>query len=113
MSSLLSRQVEVVIMGQSYVLSCPAGGEGMLREAVEQVNLSMQKIRDAGKIKSRDRIAVLAAIHIAYETIERAQADLPPIPTHSEDDPPSEEAIVLHRLIHRVDRALNPGESDD
>ncbi|MFZ3121398.1 MAG: cell division protein ZapA, partial [Variovorax sp.] len=54
------KQIEVQIMGQSYLLGCPEGGEAQLREAVERVDIAMCKIRDANKVKARDRIAVLA-----------------------------------------------------
>jgi cell division protein ZapA len=36
--------------------------------AVERVDTAMCKIRDAGKVKARDRIAVLAALNLAFET---------------------------------------------
>ena len=45
------KQLEVQIMGQSYLLGCPEGGESRLLEAVERVDTAMCKIRDAGKIK--------------------------------------------------------------
>jgi hypothetical protein len=46
------KQLEVQIMGQSYLLGCPAGGEQRLLEAVEKVDTAMCKIRDAGKVKA-------------------------------------------------------------
>ena len=52
----MMKQVEVQIMGQSYLLGCPEGGEQQLREAVDRVDAAMCKIRDAGKVKARDRI---------------------------------------------------------
>ena len=58
------KQVEVQIMGQGYVLGCPEGGEARLQQAVQSVDQAMCKIRDAGKIKARDRIAVLAALNL-------------------------------------------------
>jgi cell division protein ZapA len=61
------KQLEVQIMGQSYLLGCPEGGEQRMLEAVEKVDAAMCKIRDAGKVKARDRIAVLAALNLAYE----------------------------------------------
>ncbi len=61
------KQIEVQIMAQSYLLACPTGGEAALREAVTKVDAAMCRIRDAGKVKARDRIAVLAALNIAYE----------------------------------------------
>src|SRR5690606_29677286 len=57
------KQIEVQIMGQSYLLSCPVGGESLLLEAVERVDTAMCRIRDAGKVKARDRIAVLASLN--------------------------------------------------
>ena len=65
------KQVEVQIMGQSYLLGCPEGGEQRLLEAVEKVDTAMCKIRDAGKVKARDRIAVLAALNLAFDVSDR------------------------------------------
>ena len=62
------KQLEVQIMGQSYLLAAPEGGEQRLLTAVEKVDTAMCRIRDAGKVKARDRIAVLAALNLAFET---------------------------------------------
>jgi cell division protein ZapA len=43
-----------------------------LLEAVERVDTAMCKIRDAGKVRARDRIAVLAALNLAFDVPERA-----------------------------------------
>ena len=59
------KQVEVQIMGHGYVLGCPEDGEVRLNQAVAKVDEAMCKIRDAGKIKARDRIAVLAALNLS------------------------------------------------
>jgi cell division protein ZapA len=61
------KQIEVQIMGQSYLLGCPEGGETQLRDAVDRVDAAMCKIRDAGKVKARDRIAVLASLNLAFD----------------------------------------------
>lgn len=66
------KQIEVEIMQQSYVLSCPDGEESRLLEAVERVDSTMTGIRDAGRVRSRDRIAVLAALHMAFELADQA-----------------------------------------
>ena len=52
------KQLEVKIMGQSYLLGCPDGGDARLLDAVERVDNAMCKIREAGKVRARDRIAV-------------------------------------------------------
>ena len=68
------KQVEVTILGQGYILGCPDGGEARLGAAVAAVDREMCAIRDAGKIKARDRIAVLAALNLAYQLAERPPA---------------------------------------
>ena len=65
------KQLEVQIMGQSYLLGCPENGDARMLDAVNRVDIAMCKIRDAGKIKARDRIAVLAALNLAFELTER------------------------------------------
>lgn len=66
------KQLEVKIMGQSYLLGCPENGDARLLEAVSRVDAAMCRIRDVGKTKARDRIAVLAALNLAFELPERS-----------------------------------------
>jgi cell division protein ZapA len=71
------KQIEVQIMSQSYLLACPEGGEALMMAAVGKVDAAMCKIRDAAKIKARERIAVLAALNLAFENTENATASTP------------------------------------
>ena len=89
-------QLEVQIMGQSYILGCPVGAEERFHAAVKRVNDAMCKIRDAGKIKARDRIAVLAALNLAFEL-----SDFSGDPAE-----PSSSNHNLQNLLHRLDNAL-------
>lgn len=66
-----AKQIEVQIMGQSYLLTCPSGGESALLDAVERVDTAMCRIRDTGKVKARDRIAVLASLNLAFELSQK------------------------------------------
>ena len=68
------KQMEVTIMGQSYLLGCPDGGDVALAKAVHQVDREMSAIRDAGRVKARERIAVLAALNLAYQLAEGVPA---------------------------------------
>ncbi len=68
------KQLEVQIMGQSYLLGCPDGGDSRLLEAVERVDTAMCKIRDGGKIRARDRIAVLAALNLAFDLADQSSS---------------------------------------
>jgi cell division protein ZapA len=90
------RQVEVSILGQVYVLGCPEGGQTLLASAVAAVDREMVAIRDGGKVKARERVAVLAALNLAYQLAEREAA----APVAAADD------AAIDALIHRVDAAL-------
>lgn len=94
------KQIEVTIMGQSYVLGCPEGGERPLLAAVSRVDSEMSAIRDAGRVKARERIAVLAALNLAYALAEGpAQAgDAAASATPGDVD--------IAALVARIDRAL-------
>ena len=70
-------QLDVSIMGQSYKLACKEGEQGALREAVAYLDGKMCAIRDAGKIKGNDRIAVMAALGIAAELLGTKTGDGP------------------------------------
>ncbi len=96
------KQVEVTILGQGYLLGCPEGGEDALHKAVASVDQEMSAIRDAGRIKARERIAVLAALNLAYQLVENADGPKSPVPATSG----ATDAPDLTDLIRRVDEAL-------
>lgn len=114
------KQIEVKIMQQSYLLSCPEGHEPRMLEAVERLDSAMTRIRDAGKVRARERIAVLAALNMAFEIsdheaaalatkahaqeLERALAAVPApntAPTISDDD-----EARMQALVRRLDETL-------
>ena len=70
-------QIDVIIMGQAYKLACKEGEEDALRQAVAYLDEKMCVIRDAGKIKGNDRIAVMAALGIAAEFLSTRSPDGP------------------------------------
>ena len=45
-------------------------------EAVDRVDAAMTRIRDAGKVRARERIAVLAALNMAFEIGDHETAAL-------------------------------------
>ena len=102
------KQIEVQIMGQSYLLGCPEGGEGQLREAVERVDAAMCKIRDAGKVKARDRIAVLASLNLAFDLVQREAAPppAPPAAPVAVAADSTEDDARAAQLVQRLDQAL-------
>jgi cell division protein ZapA len=100
------KQLEVTIMGQSYILGCPEGGEQSLLAAVASVDKEMCAIRDAGKVKARERIAVLAALNLAYQLAERALARPVVAPGARTPGRDAKSSADLDALIERVDAAL-------
>jgi cell division protein ZapA len=77
--------------------------------AVDKVDQAMCKVRDAGKIKARDRIAVLAALNLAFEQAESSsspetQTAKPPLQTAAFNDADNDR---LGHLLKKLDQALH------
>jgi cell division protein ZapA len=111
------KQLDISIMGQSYILACPDGGEAVLTAAVRQVDREMCAIRDAGRVKARERIAVLAALNLAYSLIEQRTKDgyaTPAAPVAEAAPAPAPTAapitIDVDSLVQRIEAAL--GDED-
>jgi len=101
----MMKQLEVQIMGHSYLLGCPEDGDARMLDAVSRVDIAMCKIRDAGKIKARDRIAVLAALNLAFELSDKTPAPAfvntaPQLSGQPQTQP------QLEGLLYRLDAAL-------
>ncbi|MFN9193319.1 MAG: cell division protein ZapA [Pseudomonadota bacterium] len=98
------KQLEVSIMGQSSLLACTEGGEAALSRAVAAVDAEMCAIRDAGKVRARERIAVLAALNLAYQLAEQG-------PSAEAVEAPGAAGVALppqqvDALVQRLDHAL-------
>lgn len=106
------KQIEVQIMQQSYLLGCPEGHESRLLEAVERVDTAMTRIRDAGKVRARERIAVLAALNLAFDIADREAAALAASAQQRTPAPAADgtfsadELTRLDMLSQRLDQAL-------
>lgn len=92
------KQIEVSILDQSYMLGCPVGGETLLQASVKAVDREMTTIRSAGKVKARERIAVLAALNLAYKLEQR--------PLTSSDIDSTAAKVDIDALISRIDETL-------
>ena len=84
-------------------------------DAVEKVDTAMCKIRDGGKVRARDRIAVLAALNLAFDLADKNQSptqapanassfDLETRPV--QDTPGPDSNLLLASLLERLDAAL-------
>ncbi|MBY0412046.1 MAG: cell division protein ZapA [Burkholderiaceae bacterium] len=118
------KQIEVRILQQSYLLTCPEGRESRLLDAVERVDSAMVRIRDSGKVRARERIAVLAALNLAFEIADREACDLaaasakkaaasdPAPASHTDTDLQAQDMQQLHALVARLDEALGDKSSE-
>ena len=70
-------QLDVTIMGHPYSLLCKDVESETLKQAVKYLDDRMCNIRDAGKVKGNDRIAVMAALGIAAELLASKSTDGP------------------------------------
>ncbi len=99
-----SATLEVSIMGQSYVLACAEREQDALRQAVAEVDREMCGIRDMGRIRARERIAVLAALNLAHAKLLASAGA-------SSSSPPESTPLDLHarlqRLCQRLDSVLD------
>ena len=98
--------LDVTIMGQPYRLACKEGEQRTLQEAVAFLDGKMCALRDSGKVKGNDRIAVMAALSVAAEFLS----------VKSPQGPFSDQSIleVKQKMdgMHAVlDEALTPQEN--
>ena len=93
-------------MGNSYLLTCPEDGETALRAAVARVDREMCGIRDAGRIKARERIAVLAALNLAY-TLTGGNGNGKSAEHEHAATSPTLPADAISALIQKLDVALD------
>ncbi|MDR2325025.1 MAG: cell division protein ZapA [Acidovorax sp.] len=124
-------QIEARILQQDYLLTCPDGQETLLLAAVDRVDADMERIRNTGKVRSRERVGVLVAVNLAFENAtlsERVQAleqelasrltAAPSAPLEAEALPSSEDMLALQsqreqemqqaqQLIARIETALD------
>lgn len=99
-------QLDVSIMGNPYRLVCKEDEQATLKEAVAYLDGKMCSLRDAGKVKGTDRIAVMAALSMAAEFLS----------TKAPEGPLSDLSILEVKqkigAMHTVlDAALTPQEN--
>ncbi|MDX1319803.1 MAG: cell division protein ZapA [Oceanospirillum sp.] len=68
-----SQTVEVKILERSYVVGCPDDKQSDLVNSAKYLDRKMREIRDTGKVIGTERIAIMAALNIAYEMLHDNQ----------------------------------------
>jgi cell division protein ZapA len=98
--------LDVTIMGQPYRLACKEGEQRTLQQAVSFLDGKMCAVRDAGKVKGNDRIAVMAALSMAaeYLSVKAPQGPLSDLSISEVKD----KIDAMHAVL---DNALTPQEN--
>ena len=63
------KTLDVTILDREFRVACPQEERAELLDAVAYLDKNMREIRDAGKITSVERIAIMAALNIAHELL--------------------------------------------
>ena len=71
MPSQTPKAVTIQILGKDYNVSCPAEEELDLRRAAMNLDGKMSDIKANGKIIGLERIAVMAALNISHELLQK------------------------------------------
>ena len=66
-----STTVEVKILDKEYLVACPAEEQEALMRAARNLDSKMREIRTGGKVFGTERIAVMAALNMTHELLER------------------------------------------
>lgn len=88
-----SNSITLHIMDKEYVLACPPEAQAELREAARSLDQTMRDIRRGGKVYGTERIAVMAAINLAYDLRQKSRMD-------------EQSDVALGQIIERADRTL-------
>jgi len=62
--------VDIKVLERSYRVMCPAGQEGALRDAAEQLDQRMKDTRETTKLTNMEQIAIMAALNLCHEWIQ-------------------------------------------
>lgn len=67
--------VTISVMGREFRVAAPSGEERQLLASVDFLNQKMREIRDTGKVVGNERIAIMAALNIAHEHLQKPGAE--------------------------------------
>jgi cell division protein ZapA len=61
--------VTISLLGREFRVGCPEGEERQLLASVDYLNRKLKEVRDTGKVVGNERIAIMAALNIAHESL--------------------------------------------
>jgi cell division protein ZapA len=93
--------VSIRILEKEYQVACPANEKDDLMASAELLNRKMREIRDSGKVVGLDRVAVMAALNMANELLQR---------TGQERELKDIVGLRVKAMRERLDTALGAGQ---
>ena len=97
----MSKPINVTLLDKEYLIACSDEERDVLHRAIELLNLKMREVKASGKVIGSERIAVMAALHIAHELLQ--YKDRNESYTSSVDN-------LIRRLQSKIDDALVKGK---
>jgi len=88
--------VEVKILDKEYLVACPEEEQEALLRSARHLDSKMREIRASGKVFGTERIAVMAALNITNEMLER-------------DTMSDAASSILNAMDDKLDTALGEG----
>jgi cell division protein ZapA len=88
--------VEVKILDKEYLVACPQEEQEALLRSARHLDTKMREIRASGKVFGTERIAVMAALNITNEMLER-------------DTMSDTSSSILNAMDEKLDTALGEG----
>ena len=87
------KPLDIYIMGREYRVACQESEQEALIQASHYLDLKMREIREQGKVIGIERIAVMAALNIAFEFLHK--------PGHTVD------MLALRRRIENMEASID------
>ena len=90
---MAANTTKVQILDKDYLITCPEEERAALHQSASYLDEKMREIRASGKIHGLERIAVMAALNIAHEFLQK-------------DSSNSSSQNIALRLATKVDEVL-------
>ena len=81
-----AKGVTITVMGREFRVAAPDGEERQLVASVDFLNKKMREIRDTGKVVGNERIAIMAALNIAHEHLQKPEGGRASKASHADVD---------------------------
>jgi len=91
--------VAVTILDKEYLVASPEEEKDELEQSARYLDGKMREIRASGRVFGTERIAVMAALNIAHELLQRSEM-------------PASAETTLREIDRRVSNALEENNSE-